>query len=153
MILIGTQRFPMVRSFRFLQVPIGPIRSLQIPSGPFRFLQASKKFTESLAAFRLKDFQSCFSLFYALAFDLCKGHSKFLIKIRQITSHIDVLTISIQNLEQFVAISSTQYYPCALCLVPNPVTPCTRLCHTLYQTLIHLVPDFVIPCTSSCHTL
>ena len=26
-------------------------------------------------------------------------------------------------------------------LVPDFVTPCTRLCHTLYQTLSHLVPD------------
>ena len=27
------------------------------------------------------------------------------------------------------------------------VTPCTRLCHTLYPTLSHLVPDYVILCT------
>ena len=42
----------------------------------------------------------------------------------------------------------------------DPVTPCTRLCHTLYKTLSHLVPDFVklytrivTPCTRLCHTL
>ena len=38
-------------------------------------------------------------------------------------------------------------------LVQNTVTPCTRLCHTLYQTLSHLVPDFVIPCTKPCHNM
>ena len=38
-------------------------------------------------------------------------------------------------------------------LVPNLVTPCTRPCHTLYQTLQHLVPDFVTPCTKSCRSL
>ena len=38
-------------------------------------------------------------------------------------------------------------------LVPNPFTPCLRLCHTLYQTLPHLAPDFVTPCTRLCHIL
>ena len=30
------------------------------------------------------------------------------------------------------------------CKVPNPVTPCTRLCHTI-------VPDFITACTRLCH--
>ena len=50
------------------------------------------------------------------------------------------------------------------------ITPCTRLCQTLYQTMLdlvlntdldwpgrqtlsYLVPDIVIPCTRFCHTL
>ena len=32
-------------------------------------------------------------------------------------------------------------------------TPCTRLCHILYQTLSNIVPVFVTPCTRPCHTL
>ena len=47
-------------SFRFLQVPRVPsssFRFLQVPSGSFRFLHI---LPELLAAFRLKDFQSCF---------------------------------------------------------------------------------------------
>ena len=36
-----------------------PNRFLQVPSGSFRFLQILPEF---LAAFRLKDFQSCFKL-------------------------------------------------------------------------------------------
>ena len=33
------------------------------------------------------------------------------------------------------------------------VTPCTRLCHTLYQTLSNLVLDLVTLSTRLCHTL
>ena len=38
-------------------------------------------------------------------------------------------------------------------LVPDPATPPTKLCHTLYQTLAHLVPDPCTPCTRPCQTL
>ena len=38
-------------------------------------------------------------------------------------------------------------------LVPEPGTPCTKLCHTMYQALGHLVPDPGTPCTKLCHTL
>ena len=38
-------------------------------------------------------------------------------------------------------------------LVPNPVTPCAILCHSLYQTLSQLVPDFVTPCIKPCNTI
>ena len=38
-----------------------PNGSLQVPSGSFRFLQIIPEF---LAAFRLKDFQSCLNLHY-----------------------------------------------------------------------------------------
>ena len=37
-------------------------------------------------------------------------------------------------------------------LVHNPVTPCTRLCHTLYQTLSYLVPNPVTTCSRLFHT-
>ena len=36
---------------------------------------------------------------------------------------------------------------------PDFITPCTRLCHTLYQTLSHNVPDFVSSFTKPCHTM
>ena len=31
-------------------------------------------------------------------------------------------------------------------------TPYNKPCHTFYQTLSHLVPDFITPCTRLCHT-
>ena len=44
-------------------------------------------------------------------------------------------------------------YQTLLHLVPDPVIPCTRSCYTLSQTLSFLVPDPVTPCTRPCHTL
>ena len=48
-------------------------------------------------------------------------------------------------------------WPVVSHLVLNSVTPCTRLCHTfyqtMYQTLSQLVPYYVTPCTRLCHAL
>ena len=55
----------------------------------------------------------------------------------------------------FVCLSVSQNLDKAIWshLVPNLVTPCTKPCHTLYQTQEHLVPDPGVPCTRHCYTL
>ena len=52
---------------RFLQVPLGSFRFLLVPSGSFRFqvpITPSKFIQNFLDAIILKDFQSCFLLYY-----------------------------------------------------------------------------------------
>ena len=109
----------------FLQVPSDSFRFLQVPSGSFRFLQVLLEF---LAAFRLKDFQSCFIIKITYSSRKSSGGkcrwSKHFLRIEEeyspsssSSSSLPVVVVSVlgrfsRTFVKFISYKQAKFMPC-----------------------------------------